>query len=282
MVHSKQRYFTDNLFIAPLQGLKTIIKKGTLGRDILESNKGKPINEKLDEAYKKYFKQKTKRDHPKKDEEGGKDYNKKIQEITKQTTNQFRKIISENIQDVSRPQDILESIKDFVKGSQKIYKDILNFENSQEWKQIIKDYEKEQKEVKEKSSKIILSKHGRNKLLSLALNQLDSSGIFFYEPNPKISSPEFDLSYVVQIEDMLSIKVKEEIQSSGELVELLKENRVAILDRNFSDRLLNIMGNYFSKIGTPDVDILKIFELYRTTFPDSFFTSDKEYKEAND
>ena len=283
MVHSSpQRYFIDNLFIAPLQGLKTIIKKGTLGRDILESNKGKPINEKLNEAYKKYFNQKTKKDNPRKDKEGGKDYNKRIQEITKPATGKFRKLISENIQDVSRPQNILESIKDFVEENQAIHEDILNFEKSKEWKQIIDDYKKEQQEVKGKSSKIILSKYGRNKLLSLALNQLDSSGIFFYEPNRKISSREFDLCYVVQIEDMLSLKVKKEIQCSGGLVELLKRNRVAILDRNFSDRLLNVMGNYFSKIGTPDVDIVKILELYRTTFPDSFFTSDEEYKEAND
>ena len=66
------------------------------------------------------------------------------------------------------------------------------------------------------------------------------------------------------------------MQRSGKLSRLLIEKRIASLKKNFSDRLLNIMGNYFSKIGTSDVMVNKVLHLYKKIYPSNFFLSGKD------
>ncbi len=73
------------------------------------------------------------------------------------------------------------------------------------------------------------------------------------------------IKLLIQFEDIITLKVKEEIQKTGHLISLLIEKRCVSLTRNFSDRLLNMMGTYFSKIGTPDVMADRILALYKDT-----------------
>ena len=105
---------------------------------------------------------------------------------------------------------------------------------------------------------------------------MDSRGFFYYEPDNSLSKQDHDLSYIIQLDDMISLKIKEDIKKDGELIKLLKKNRVVSLTENFSDRLLNIMGNFFSKIGTPDVNSSEIIELYVKSYHGSFVMPPKD------
>ena len=106
---------------------------------------------------------------------------------------------------------------------------------------------------------------------------MDSQGIFFYEPKKNLSKLNYDLSYIIQLEDIISLKINEKVQKSGKLFNLLIEKRVVSLTENFSDRLLNIMGNFFSKIGTEDIRSEELLDLYVKTYPDSFFMNENKF-----
>ena len=64
MVHNDKRYFSNNLFLVPLQGLKSTLKKGTLGK-VLYSSQTKSSSQILIDSYKKYFLKKIKHELPK-------------------------------------------------------------------------------------------------------------------------------------------------------------------------------------------------------------------------
>lgn len=146
------------------------------------------------------------------------------------------------------------------------------------WKKGVAKFETTKAEAEKRNNSLILKANAQDRLASLGLNQLDSRGVFFYEPHTEISSKATDLAFVVLLQDMITVKVKKESQTDGSLYKLLLGKRALSLSENFSDRLLNIMGNYFSKIGTGDVRADKVVELYSTTFAGHFFTSEKEYK----
>jgi hypothetical protein len=112
-----------------------------------------------------------------------------------------------------------------------------------------------------------ISREGLESINELFLNQQDSKGIFYFEPSIDLFNKEVnDFSYFIEIEDILTLKISEESIQNGQLVQLLSANRVVGLTRNFSDRLQNIMGNYFSKIGTADVKASGILALYSECF----------------
>lgn len=116
-------------------------------------------------------------------------------------------------------------------------------------------------------SQVEISKEGVNQIPELFLNQMDTRGIFYFEPDKNLFSPELeDFSFFIEMEDMITFKVNEECIRTGALVDLLKAKRLTGLNRNFSDRLQNVMGNYFSKIGTADVKATKVLRLYSDVF----------------
>lgn len=96
-----------------------------------------------------------------------------------------------------------------------------------------------------------------------------------------IFNPDYYLSYMIQLGDLITLKIAQSVKKIGELSQLLQNKREAMLTSNFSDRLLNIMGNYFSKIGTPDVMSHEVFMLYKKVYPGEFFDDINEYNDYN-
>ena len=281
MVHlpAHNRYFRNNLFLVPLQSLRTALKKGTLG-ELLHSDKIIAPEKLVLDNYKKYFTQKAKNDNSKEEHEDAKQYNIRLQEQIVNPVIEKIKALTEDLV-VDHPEDLLEVLKTATKGNENIHSTFEEFQSSDYWKKPLANYNEKHQEILEKDSKIILKADvAKGKLAELTLNQLDSQGIFFYEPDSKISDPEHDLSYIIQLEDMITLKINREAQESGRLVDLLKEKRVVMLKRNFSDRLLNIMGNYFSKIGTPDVDSDKVLLLYKRIYKNDFFMDINDYDKS--
>ena len=82
-----------------------------------------------------------------------------------------------------------------------------------------------------------------------------------------------DFSFVIELEDLITFKISEESVKSGSVVDILKQKRLVGLSRNYSDRLQNIMGYYYSKIGTADVQGQDVIELYTKCFKN--FTVEK-------
>lgn len=259
MVHDKEnkRFFKSNLFLSPLQGLRNALIKGTLGKiiylgDIPDSK------EILIKAYRSFLKKK----------------NLKKEDVT-EIIKKIETIFHEKEKSGSVSQ-LLNYLIEYTLDHSKIKENLKEFKESDIWSKAVNSFDKKKKENVENNN-IILKKDAKDKLARLCLNQLDSQGIFYYEPTKGLSDSKHDLSYIIQLEDMITLKIKESVQKSGELVELLRKNRIISLTENFSDRLLNIIGNFFSKIGTDDVMSDKILELYFKTYPDSFFTDKSSF-----
>ena len=282
MVHNEDepRYFSNNLFLAPLQGLRSTLKKGTLGK-ILHSRQTQSISKFLVNEYKKHLTQKAKKESPRQKEESDKSYEQRIAtRIVQPAIKELNNLIDSSSQEEPQIQDLIESLER--QAPRPIRFDLKNFKNTNAWGNILRKAEEIDQQKKVQSDKIILkSNAAKNQLSTLTLNQRDSQGIFYYEPNINISSKNHDLSYLIQLEDMITLKISPDMQTSGGLVNLLIGKRKVSLTSNFSDRLLNIMGNYFSKIGTPDVMADKILLLYKEVYPDEFFLSEKEFSEYN-
>ena len=269
MIHDDQkgRYFSSNLFVAPLQSLRSAISKGTLGN--ITQVPQRPSGEKtfLDN-FKKFFTKEVKHQYSKAENENAKEYGQRVQGIARQAVQAVEKLI-EGSED-ENPEDILNSLIHATKDNADLQANILKFDKDHEWQKSLTKYKKKIDECNSAKDKIALNRNSINTLTDLTLNQMDSKGIFFYEPSPHISSPDNGLSFLIQLEDMTTIKINREMQQSGGLFQLLKSKRIASLTRNFSDRLLNIMGNYFSKIGTPDVLADEVLDLYRQVYKDEF------------
>ncbi len=251
MVHEKGRYFSTNLFLCPLQGLLSAIERGTIEGVLKGKNLPKsPINF-LETKFINFAKK----------------------ELSKEAVNAmsalFNKVKKSDGIKGSDPSEVLEAIIEALNinnpDSNAAAIDALQkFKSSTKWELDLQEYKKDSEE---ESSKIIIESNPK-KLISLSLNQFDSKGIFFYEPSKELSSFEHDMSYIIQLEDMITLKIKEESQKNGELLNILKANRKVSLSENFSDRLLNIMGNYFSKIATKDVIFSNIAKLYTKVYPE--------------
>ena len=175
------------------------------------------------------------------------------------------------------PTDVLNVMKEYLAADVNLVKSIEEMGSQDLWKKGVAKFETTKAEAEKRNSSLILKANAQDRLASLGLNQLDSQGIFFYEPHSEISDKDADLAFIVLLQDMVTVKVKKDSQIDGSLYQRLMSKQALSLSENFSDRLLNVMGNYFSKIGTGDVRSDKIIELYSSIFAGNFFTSEKEY-----
>ncbi len=262
MVHdtANKRYFKSNLFLAPLQGVKSALRKGTLGGPRLNSNI-KDLKKIIVENFEKFI-------HEDKD--------KKSLEFL---VGRIKDILEVEDKEAQHPSDLLAFLIEYLDRT-RLTKDLLiKFEKGKVWKQALENYDKELREPQ----KIRINNDLKDKLSKLCLNQLDSQGFFFYEPHENFYFPTEgkEICYIIQLEDMITLKIKKDYQSSGQLVEDLKNKRVVSLTENFSDRLLNIMGIYFSKIATKNVLFHKVMELYNDVCPDEFEHEPKQVKKRS-
>ncbi len=284
MVHEPEnkRYFKHNLFLVPLQMLRSALRKGTLG-DLLYSEDLIAPENLLTDAYKKYFSKKARYKNPYDSAIPQKQYYVDLNKtVIDPAVAKIKELIEGQVNEIDSLSELLNGLIKLTESNEEIQEDLKSLKKSDEWEEELNKYNKRKINAQEKNSKIILkTKEASIKIADLALNQLDSQGMFFYEPMINISNPTHDLAYIIQLEDLITIKIAEPVQQSGELIQLLQEKREAMLTRNFSDRLLNIMGNYFSKIGTPDIMSEDILLLYKNVFSGEFYTSINEYNEQN-
>ncbi len=260
MIHDgeNKRYFTANLFLSPLQGLKNVLKQKTVKEILFQQ---KRAMESVRETFHQYI-QKNKNTIP----------------SFKDTVTSLLYSVESEIESLETPEEILDYLISYINKNKKNKQQVIDlesFRNSSIWKKNLKRHNP----VKIDKSIIILKGDKPKPLVNLFRNQLDSQGIFFYEPHKDLSSVDHDLAYVIQIEDMITLKIKKEFQRNGELPEILIKNRKISLSESFSDRLLNIMGNYFSRIATDDVSISEVTDLYKKIYPETFFTSEKQFNE---
>lgn len=273
MVHdSSGRRFKNNLFLAPLLGFKVALKTGVLGF-FPHQEEGPNAYKAFIEAYKKYLQQQAFETCPKEKDEKQGDYIRRIQTaILTPILTALESKVEDLKEDGDDPNDILQTLKDKTAPGSAPHTSIVDFEQSTAWMRAKERFQTQADEAVKLNKKIVIPKDKSviATLSSLCLNQMDSSGIFFYEPDPRISNVEYDLAYLIQLENLLTIKISNEMIESGQLVQLLTDKRRVLLDENFSDRLLNIMGNFFSKIGTGDVLVDDVLETYIKVYPDEF------------
>ncbi len=278
MVHDPEngRYFKSNVFLAPLQGLMSALRKGVIGDLVYFEDVRQPENVFI-ESYKTYLKSKIEAENPKGATEQPKDYGLRIHALIEPTLKRIEEELEPVKGQFHDPTDVLNVMKEYLAADANLVNSIEELGGQDLWKKGVAKFETTKAEAEKRNNSLILKANAQDRLASLGLNQLDSQGVFFYEPHAEISNKETDLAFVVLLQDMITVKVKKESQTDGSLYKLLLSKRALSLSENFSDRLLNIMGNYFSKIGTGDVRSDKIIELYSTTFAGHFFTSEKEY-----
>lgn len=246
-------------------------------------NRGALASDKvLTDTFHKYFFNKAKDEIPNDSGMPLEKYNKKLnKEIINPAVTKIKELIEGAKSEIVSPSELLKGLIKFTESEEEIQKDLKSFRESNIWKEELNKYNKKQNEVQENNSKVILKSQAKTKIGALALNQMDSKGIFFYEPMDRISDPKYDLAYIIQLQDLITLKITKKVQENGDLFNLLIQKRVAMLTSNFSDRLLNIMGNSFSKIGTPDIMSDDILVLYKNVYPGDFYTSINEYKKHN-
>ncbi len=193
MVHdsSKERYFKNNLFLIPLQGLKSALRKGTI-KGILHHQQIKNISSTLLEAYKKYLSNKAKKEQSQHNKEDTKTYNKIINKGIKQAVDTIKDFIPNDISDYNHPQALLTVLKENPSLNDIMSSDLVSFEASKEWENAITSFDDKKEEYQERDSKIIFKKDAEKIMAQLALNQLDSQGIFYYEPHTHLFDPNCD------------------------------------------------------------------------------------------
>ena len=282
MVHDgKGRQFRANLFICPLIGLKAALRKGVIGEHLISLNKVPKASEVILNAYSTYIRKKAETENPKKPGEKNAIWKTSIASIATPTIEGLGKVLATADDEGEEPEDLLQALLELMQASDDkvLASSLIDFQTSSDWKTVTEEFEQTKKQAIEQSSKIVLkNKAAKAVLADLCLNQFDSKGIFFYEPSTSISSKTTDLSFVIQLQEMLTVKIKDSAIEQGDLFNTLMEKRVASLKESFSDRLLNIMGNYFSKIGTNDVKSDFVLLEYRKVYPEEFFTSEEEFK----
>lgn len=268
-------------FLVPLQMLRTALRKGTLG-DLLYSEDLIAPENLLTDAYKKYFSKKARYKNPYDSAISQKQYYVDLNKtVIDPAVDKIKELIEGQVNEIDSPSELLNGLIKLTESDEEIQEDLKSFKESDEWQEELNKYNKKQKEVQEKNTKVIFKTQPKNKIAALALNQLDSQGIFFYEPMINIFNPDHDLAYIIQLEDLITLKIAQPVQKNGELSRLLQNKRKAMLTSNFYDRLLNIMGNYFSKIGTLDVMSHEVFMLYKKVYPGEFFDDIHEYNDYN-
>lgn len=283
MVHDdeKKRQMKGSLFLAPLQGLRAALKKGIPAGDVLHYINMPKVENVLTDSYRSYLEIQTRTDNPRPKEESNADYQKRINgDYINPAIDGVKRVIQPIIDETEEPTDLLEVLVDSTKEHPTMNDSLKSFASSTEWTKAIEKFNEQKKQVEDRNNLIILkSKSSEDILAKLCLNQLDSQGLFFFEPHPKISDPKHDLAFVIKLDDLLTLKINKDVLAKGDLHKILVERRHLCLTENFSDRLLNIMGNYFSKIGTNDVMSGTVLDLYTQIYPDTFFASDSKYQD---
>lgn len=266
MVHDESRQFKNNLFLAPLQGFRSTMIKGPF-RHFRHIPEKQPPQKAFLDLYRKYLAERARSEIAELEGEKPGEYSRRInQEYIDPIIGPLKEQM-DSIDDPSEdPDNFMSYLKAFLEEQESLLSDVASFEDTPPWQKTRDQYAKLAKD----KSKILFKNSEAQEFSNLCLNQYDSKGVFFYEPHPAISSKDTDLTFIIQLEDMITVKVKDEAQKEGELVQLLSQNRLVSLTENFSDRLLNIMGNFFSKIGTNDVSSKPILSMYQNIYPDSF------------
>lgn len=281
MVHDpdKKRQMKGSLFLAPLQGLRAALRKGIPAGDVIHNTSLASAENVVVEPYKKFLEGQAWNEYPRPDHEPQKDYYKRINaEIVAPSITGLERTIEPIKGQAEDPSDLLDALIESSDG-QSIGTSLKAFKASSEWNKALEKYNKNKEDTEARNKVIILKSNASEDILAkLFLNQLDSQGVFYFDPHSKISDPEnTDLAFVIKMDDLLTLKINREILENGELHRILISKRHLSLTENFSDRLLNIMGNYFSKIGTDDVMAGAVLGLYTKVYGDSFFLSDSQY-----
>ncbi len=236
----KKRIFETNLLLCPLRSLKSALREGIL-KGYLDKGLESP-----QVAFRRLFE----------------DYlrNKRVADTeVLLIIGTIEHLIEPFMNDTVDPYDFAGALCEFTKDSPVYNKYVLEFSTQKAWK----TYSEKYMASVGNRDKLMVNKDGTKKLSNLCLNQMDSQGLFFFEPHPHLSSMKHDLCFLIKLDEMISFKINPKLISSGEVSSFLKTKRILGLRENFSDRLLNIIGNYYSKIGTSDVQWQPIWQLYR-------------------
>ncbi|MXZ51245.1 MAG: hypothetical protein F4Z09_10645, partial [Rhodobacteraceae bacterium] len=182
-------------FLVPLQMLRTALRKGTLG-DLLYSEDLIAPENLLTDAYKKYFSKKARYKNPYDSAISQKQYYVDLNKtVIDPAVDKIKELIEGQVNEIDSPSELLNGLIKLTESDEEIQEDLKSFKESDEWQEELNKYNKKQKEVQEKNTKVIFKTQPKNKIAALALNQLDSQGIFFYEPMINIFNPDHDLAY---------------------------------------------------------------------------------------
>ena len=211
MVHDEKqrRYFKNNLFLAPLQGLKNVLRKGTVG-ELVHYESVQPPEKYIKKTFQLFLQKNAFSENPKKDKESKLEYNKRIQkEFIHPVESTFKKILSEVKGELEDPEELLGFLLEYTKSSEEMFASLTEFKNNSSWAKAVSKYRAALKNAEDNNTKIQLKAEAATRSLpNLFLNQRDSQGVFYYEPSLDLSKAEDDLSYVIQLEDMITVKNK--------------------------------------------------------------------------
>ncbi len=255
MIETKDgsRTFDTNILLCPLRGFKSALKENIL-KGFLQQNIKQPRDKFLElfkEAQRKNF-----NDTCKNEIKDSKERDRQAKEFANGTSLKIKEITTT---EPTTPPLFAAALLEILKNNKTQKKIVSEIFRSAAWEK----YTLEVDQYSQKQVSLKLNRGGIKNLANLCLNQFDSKGIFFYEPHKSISSKEFDLIYIVKLDEMISFKIKPDLIHQRKVSKYLKKKKILGLKENFSDRLLNIMGNYFSKIGTADVPLTPILQLYK-------------------
>lgn len=275
MVYSKDsRSFTSNLILVPLQGLKANIKNGGfLSKFRTQPPKAPSPVKSINKFVFSFILTKVKEESPKPEELPQTEYlrevNSKVSEQIE--TSGIKEKFEEASKDTNNPEEFMTTLVNWGNDNQPWGEIIDSYKSSKEWE----TYKEAVAKAKKEDEQIII-KEG-NGFSQLCNNQLDTQGVFFLEPHPRLLEYNYDACFILELEDMLTIKIKPEVQKNGFINELLASKRVLSLEPSFSARLQNFMTVYLGKVGTDDILSSEIIKFYQNegkkfgadiTFPD--------------
>ena len=155
MVHdpAKGRYFKSNLFLVPLQILRTALRKGTLG-DLLYSEDLIAPENLLTDAYKKYFSKKARYKNPYDSAISQKQYYVDLNKtVIDPAVDKIKELIEGQVNEIDSPSELLNGLIKLTESDEEIQEDLKSFKESDEWQEELNKYNKKQKEVQEKNTK---------------------------------------------------------------------------------------------------------------------------------
>lgn len=149
MVHdpAKGRYFKSNLFLVPLQMLRTALRKGTLG-DLLYSEDLIAPENLLTDAYKK---KKARYKNPYDSAISQKQYYMDLNNtVIDPAVDKIKELIEGQVNEIDSPSELLNGLIKLTESDEEIQEDLKSFKESDVWQEELNKYNKKQKEVQEK------------------------------------------------------------------------------------------------------------------------------------